>query len=102
MKRDGLFRDGVLRDALKRYIIHITMCKHMCEIKEGIMATNLAIDERLLETAQKLGGYKTKRETVNVALQEYARKREQQEIVGLFGTIDYDADYNYKKGRDRK
>ena len=35
------------------------------------MPTNLAIDDRLLEEAQKVGGHRTKKETVTVALQEY-------------------------------
>ena len=33
------------------------------------MPTNLAIDDRLLEEAQKVGGHRTKRETVTAAQQ---------------------------------
>jgi hypothetical protein len=66
------------------------------------VATNLAIDERLLDEAQKVGKHRTKRETVNAALLEYIQRRKQQEIVSLFGTIDYDASYDYKRERRSK
>ena len=52
------------------------------------MATNLQIDPQLLEKALKVGGHRTKRETVNEALAEYVRRREQLKILDLFGTID--------------
>ncbi len=66
------------------------------------MATNLAIDEKLLSEAKKLGQFPSKKETVNSALREFIERRRQMEIVKLFGTIDYDADYDYKKLRRRK
>ncbi|WP_339095170.1 type II toxin-antitoxin system VapB family antitoxin [Deinococcus sp. VB343] len=52
------------------------------------MATNLQIDPQLLEKALKVGGRRTKRETVNEALAEYIRRREQLKVLDLFGTID--------------
>jgi len=66
------------------------------------MPTNLAIDERLLEEAQELGKHRTKKETVNAALEEYVRRRKQQEILSLFGTIEYDEGYDYKRERKAK
>jgi len=66
------------------------------------MATNLAIDEELLSLALKAGGFKTKKETVNTALKEFVQRRRQGEIAELFGTIDYDSAYDYKKLRTRK
>ena len=63
------------------------------------MATNLAIDPELLSKALDIGGLRTKKETVNLALQEFVAKRKQLEILGLFGTLDPDPDYDYKKGR---
>lgn len=66
------------------------------------MPTNLAIDDRLIEEAKKLGKHRTKKETVNAALDEYIRRRKQQRIVRLFGTIDYDPKYHYKSERRRK
>jgi Arc/MetJ family transcription regulator len=64
--------------------------------------TNLAIDDNLIEEAQKLGRHRTKRETVNAALDEYIRRRKQREVLTLFGTITYDVDYDYKKARRPK
>lgn len=66
------------------------------------MATNLAIDDKLLNEALKVGGHKTKKDTVNEALTEYIQRRKQLEIISLFGKIEYDKAYSYKKGRSRK
>ena len=66
------------------------------------MATNLAIDEDLLNTAQSTGGFKTKKETVNQALKEFILRRKQTDIIDVFGTVEYDGGYDYKKSRRRK
>ncbi len=63
------------------------------------MATNLAIDDKLISEAQRVGGHKTKKAAVSEALIEYIDRRKQLEILKLFGTIDYDPDYDYKKVR---
>ncbi len=65
------------------------------------MATNLAIDQELLGEALKISGMKTKKDTVNLALKEFVNKRKQLEIIELFGKMDPDPDYDYKKGRSR-
>ena len=65
------------------------------------MATNLAIDDRLLTEALKVGHFKSKKETVNTALREFIQKRRQKDLLTLFGSIDFDAKYDYKKARDR-
>jgi hypothetical protein len=65
------------------------------------MATNLAIDGRLLEEAQKIGGHRTKKATVTEALEEYIRRRKQSQILKLFGEIDFDPKYDYKRQRQR-
>ncbi len=65
------------------------------------MPTNLAIDDELLEEALRVGGHRTKKATVTEALQEYIRRRKQAEILDLFGQIDYDPEYDYKKQRSR-
>lgn len=66
------------------------------------MATNLAIDDQLIESARSLGGQKTKKAVVTHALLEYIQKRQQAKVVELFGTVDYDADHDFKAGRVRK
>ena len=65
------------------------------------MATNLAIDNELLHEALKISGLKTKKDTVNLALKEFINRRKQSEIVDIFGKMDPDPDYDYKKGRTR-
>lgn len=65
------------------------------------MPTNLAIDDRLLEEAQRIGGQRTKKATVTEALQEYIQRRKQAKIIELFGTVDFDPLYDYKKQRRR-
>ncbi len=65
------------------------------------MPTNLAIDDRLLEEALRLGNHRTKRATVNAALKEYVERRRQMTVLDLFGQMDYDPGYDYKKQRNR-
>ncbi len=66
------------------------------------MATNLMINDRLLNEAKKLGKFKTKRETVDAALDEFIRRRRQMEILDLYHAVDFDPAYDYKKARWRK
>ena len=66
------------------------------------MPTNLAIDDRLIAEAQKLGRHRTKKETVNAALSEYVQRRKQRKISSLFGTIEYDGSYDYKRERRKR
>lgn len=63
------------------------------------MATNLAIDDGLIEEARRAGKHKTKKEAVSAALREYVDRRKQLEILELFGTIDYDPSYDHKRVR---
>ncbi|MBM3265309.1 MAG: type II toxin-antitoxin system VapB family antitoxin [candidate division Zixibacteria bacterium] len=65
------------------------------------MATNLSIDEALLSEAQKTAGLKTKKDTVNEALREFIQRRKELEALTLFGQIDFDPEYDYKKERNR-
>ncbi len=65
------------------------------------MATNLAIDDKLLNEALLLGQFKSKKETVNTALREFVQKRRQKDLVSLFGSIDFDPRYDHKRARKR-
>ena len=66
------------------------------------MATNLAIDDRLIEEARKRGNHRTKKEAVTTALQEYIQRHRQRRILDAFGTIDFDPAYDYKAERRGK
>ena len=63
------------------------------------MATNLAIDDKLLEEARIVGKHATKKAVVNEALAEYIQRRKQAEIIKLFHSVEYDQDYDHKKQR---
>ena len=63
------------------------------------MATNLAIEDWLIEEAKLVGKHRTKKGAVTEALMEYIQRRKQSEILRIFHSIDYDPDYNYKKQR---
>jgi Arc/MetJ family transcription regulator len=66
------------------------------------MATNLAIDETLLEEALRLGEQRTKRATVNEALAEYIQRRKRLKAVEAFGTIEFRKDYDHKRARKKR
>ncbi len=68
---------------------------------EVIMATNLAIDDKLIIKAQKIGHHKTKKEAVTTALKEYIAHKKQLEVLDLFGSIEFDKNFVYKKARKR-
>ena len=63
------------------------------------MPTNLAIDYQLLDQAHSVGGYRTKRETVNEALREFIQRRQRLELAKLAGKVAYDPQYDYKRER---
>ncbi len=52
------------------------------------MPTNLAIDDRLIEEARKLGNHRTKKDAVTAALDEYIRRRRQQGILSLLERLN--------------
>jgi len=66
------------------------------------MATNLALDDRLITAAQQIGKHRTKKDAVTAALEEYIARRKQLGIVELFGTIDYDPDVDARSLRKKK
>jgi hypothetical protein len=65
------------------------------------MATNRAIDDRLLEEARKIGGLPTKKAIGTQALTEYIQHRRRGRILDLFGKVDFDPTYDHKKQRRR-
>jgi Arc/MetJ family transcription regulator len=70
------------------------------------MATNLALDDQLIEDARRAGSHKSKKEAVTAALEEYVRKRQQMRILEAFGTFSADSNsvdpaYDYKSERQR-
>ncbi|MCG8549442.1 MAG: type II toxin-antitoxin system VapB family antitoxin [Desulfobacterales bacterium] len=64
------------------------------------MATNLAIDDQLIQEALIIGKHRTKKAVVTEALQEYIQRRKQLEIIKMFGSVEYDPGYDYKHQRN--
>jgi Arc/MetJ family transcription regulator len=65
------------------------------------MATNLAIDPKLLDKALKVSGERTKKAAVTKALEEFIARHDQRRLLDLVGKFDWDPDYDYKKERGR-
>jgi len=65
------------------------------------MASNLKINQKLLAEVMELGKHKSKREAVDAALDHYRRSMKVEGLINLFGTIDYDPSYDYKRERLR-
>jgi hypothetical protein len=66
-----------------------------------VMTTNLQIDDRLINKALKLGDHSTKKAAVTQGLADYIHHLEQEKITSLFGSVDYDPKFDYKKQRKR-
>ena len=65
------------------------------------MATPLNINEALLQEALALDDQTTVDALVETALREYIQRRKRLKVLDLFGTIDYDEDYDYKQQRQQ-
>jgi Arc/MetJ family transcription regulator len=65
------------------------------------MATNLALDDRLIAEAQQAGGHRTKKEAVTAALHEYIDRRKRLALLELLGTVEFESGYDYKAQRRR-
>jgi hypothetical protein len=66
------------------------------------MDTNLTVNGILLERALYVGGLQTEDETVNLALEEFIKKRAMEDVISLFNTVEYDEEYDYKKLRGKR
>lgn len=65
------------------------------------MVTALNINDALLQEALELDNQVTVDALVEMALQEYIQRRKRLKVIELFGTIDYDADYDDKVQRQQ-
>ena len=52
------------------------------------MRTTLAIKEKLLEEVKALSGVKTKKEAVEMALEEFIKRRKAKKLIELEGKIE--------------
>ena len=65
------------------------------------MASNLALDPKLLERALKVSGERTKKAAVTKALEEFIARRSQKKMLDLMGSLEWDDTNNYKAERSR-
>ena len=65
------------------------------------MATNLALNPKLLDLALKVSGQKTKKAAVTLALEEFIAKRAQKNMLDLMGKLEWDESFDYKAERSR-
>ena len=66
------------------------------------MTAYVSIDPELLDKALQVGGEKSKKATVNKALREFIARREQEKLLDLFGKLDWDEAFDYKRERMRR
>ena len=64
--------------------------------------TNLLIDPELLQRALDVSGEETKTAAVTLALKEFVARREEAGDLELFGTLEWDESFDYKKERSRE
>jgi metal-responsive CopG/Arc/MetJ family transcriptional regulator len=63
------------------------------------MKIPIEIDQQLIAEALALSNFSTENQLIEDALREYIQRRQQQKILELFGTIDYEENYDYKQQR---
>ena len=63
------------------------------------LANNRRPYEELIRMAMVLGGHRTKKAAVTKALMDYVRLHQQDEITSLFGKLNFDPTYDYKRQR---
>ena len=61
------------------------------------MRTNIVLDDKLIERAQKLTGIKTKREVIHEALRLLILLNEQGKVRSLRGKLPWDGDLNIQR-----
>ncbi len=63
------------------------------------MATNLALDDRLIEEAVEIGNHPSKKAAVTAALKEYVKASRRLKILDWMGRVEYYDDYDHKNLR---
>ncbi|MEA5504057.1 type II toxin-antitoxin system VapB family antitoxin [Halotia wernerae UHCC 0503] len=66
------------------------------------MDTNIEIVNNLIQEALELGGHISRRAVIEEALKEYVQRRKQLKVLELFGTIEYEDNYDHQQQRQRE
>ena len=54
------------------------------------MRTNIDINDELLQVAMQIGHTKTKKATIELALQEYINMMRRKDLLSMFGQVEWD------------
>lgn len=63
------------------------------------MRTNIDLDDEKVQEAQRLTGARTKKDVVNLALDELIKSRKKKDLFDLAGKIQFYEGYDHKKLR---
>ena len=66
------------------------------------MRTTLDLPEDLLDSARRALGFKSKTDTIVVALRELVRRHRIEELKGLLGRVELDVDIERSRRRPRR
>jgi len=66
------------------------------------MRTNIVLNDSLVEEAMRLSKVTTKKDLINLALEEYINNHKKKNLMELKGKINFDDDYDYKSMREGK
>lgn len=58
------------------------------------MRTHIDIDDALLEKARNLGGYRTIKAAINIALAEHVKQLKRQQLLNFRGQFHWQGDLN--------
>ncbi len=73
----------------------------MC-IGRCMMRTNIVLDDMLVQEAFKFVSVKTKKELIQIALQEFIENHKRKDLRKLKGKIQFSEEYDYKTLRNGK
>ncbi|MDO9382722.1 MAG: type II toxin-antitoxin system VapB family antitoxin [Hyphomicrobiaceae bacterium] len=66
------------------------------------MRTNIELDDEKIEQAKRLTGVKSKKDVVDLALDELIRSRRKKSLLDLAGKIEFYDGFDPKDGNDRQ
>lgn len=81
---------------MTRGAAHASWCIVVC------MRTNIDLDDRLVQEAQRLTGIDTKKEVVNEALRLLVQSKKRKSLRNLRGRIEFAPGYDYKALREER
>lgn len=72
----------------------------MKDKKQKYIRTNIEINDFLIKEVMQAYKLKSKKDAVNMALEDFYRKNKQKEVLGLFGKVQWEGDLSeLKKNR---